>query len=141
MKKRSAFLAVLAATALAVSAAACSSDSDEGATTTTTVAEATTTTAAESTTAPCTEQALTLAGAASGPDINFDKVTEFECDGGYAYAWFEDSSKTDSPKLSEIFKDEAGTWEPVTGPLCDGTAAGNVPTEILTKGCEHANAS
>jgi len=27
----------------------------------------------------------------------------------------------------------------VTGPLCDGTAAGNVPTEILSAGCTYAS--
>jgi hypothetical protein len=149
MKIRSALLAVLLAGALGVSAVACSSD-DEKSSTDTTAAEATTTTAADddddttTTTAssggaPCTEAALTLAGAASGPEGNFDKVTEYECDGGYAYAWLVDSSKSDSKIISQIFQDDGGSWSAVTGPLCDGSASGNVPTEILTKGCTYAS--
>ena len=148
MKTRSALLAVLLVGALGVSAVACSSDDESSstdttaapATTTTTAADddATTTTAASSG-AACTEDALALAGAASGPDGNFDKVTEYECDNGYAYAWLVDSSNPDSKTISEIFKDEGGTWTAVTGPLCDDTAAGNVPSQILTKGCTYAS--
>lgn len=137
-------LALVAVAALALGAAACSSDDDKADGTTTTAAP--TTTAGENTAttaggeAPCTEQALTLAGSASGPGANFDTVTAYECDNGYAYAWLVDGSNPDAGTISEIFKDEGGTWTSVGGPLCDGTAAGNVPTQILDKGCEYANA-
>lgn len=131
MKLRPALVGLMVAVVLV--GAACSGD--EGASTSTTV-EVTTTTVPP---APCTREGLTLAGAAVGPDINFDTATEFACEGDYAYVWLVDSSKSDSPTLSEIFRDEDGTWEPVTGPLCDGTAAGNVPARILEQGCVHAD--
>ena len=136
-------LAAAAVAFLALGAAACSSDESADSTTTT---KAPTTTAGQSSTtasggsAPCTEEALALAGTASGPQGTFDTVTEYECDGGYAYAWLVDSANPGAGTISEIFKDEGGTWESVGGPLCDNTAAGNVPSQILSKGCEYANA-
>lgn len=148
MKTRSALLAVLLAGALGVATVACSNGDDDAAdTTTTTEADTTTTTEADDTTttteandgAPCTADALTLAGSASGPAGNFDEVTEFECDNGFAYAWLVDSSNPGAGTISEIFQDEDGEWSQVTGPLCDGTAAGNVPTQILDKGCTYAS--
>jgi threonine dehydrogenase-like Zn-dependent dehydrogenase len=150
MKTRSVLLAVLLAGALGVSAVACSSNDDKADEATTTTAadvtttttdddDDTTTTTADDDGAPCTADALALAGAASGPEGNFDEVTQFECDGGYAYAWLVDSSNPDGPIISEIFQDDGGEWSAVTGPLCDGTAAGNVPTEILDAGCTYAS--
>lgn len=152
MKTRSALLALLLAGSLGVAAVACSSDDDSASTTTaaevtTTEADVTTTTEADDTTttteadggAECSADALALAGAASGPEGNFDTVTDFGCDGGYAYVWLVDGSNPDAGTISEIFEDDGGSWSAVTGPLCDGTAAGNVPTEILDAGCTYAS--
>jgi hypothetical protein len=147
-KLRTPLLALFLAALLGVSAVACSSDDDSA--TTTTAADVTTTTAddsddsddtttttADDSGAECTAEALALAGSASGPQGNFDNVTNFGCEDGWAWAWLDDSSGATTDVISEIFEDQGGEWTSVGDALCDGTAGSTAPTEVITQGCAY----
>lgn len=146
---RSALLAGLLATALAVSVVACSSSDDEAATTTTearattTEAQATTTTAGsdDNTTttaasgggAECTRGEL-ISAALPTADPAFDLVDDFGCEDSYAWIWLADDATDPVTLASRILKDENGTWVPVSTDVC-GAASAGIPPVVLEKGC------
>lgn len=145
---RTPLLALLLAAVLGIGAVACGSSDDDAAAntddvTTTTAADngddnGDTTTTTEASGAPCTPEALALAGAASGPAGNFDTVENYGCEDGWAWAWLSDSSGQTTSLISEVFQDEGGEWSSTGSALCDGTAGSTAPVDILEKGCEYS---
>jgi hypothetical protein len=134
------------AAALGFAATACTS-SDDSSPVTTDAAATTGTDSIEPTTsvdvapgadAPCTADALALAGSAAGPGATYDTVDSYGCEGGYAWAWLADSSNQTGALVSEIFIDDGdGSWslvslDEVCGPLSTG-----VPEGVLANGCRY----
>ena len=136
-------LCVAAALGFATTACTSSDDSasaatDAAATTGTDGDEVTaTTTAVDGNGAPCTADALALAGSAAGPGATYDTVDSFGCEGGYAWAWLADPSSQTGALVSEIFADTDGSWslvslDEVCGPLSTG-----LPGSVLASGCRY----